>query len=99
MIGKILGQLAAMEAVCMVPAAVISLGFRDKVIRALKLLTHRDDVPYMEYVAKIKEDPIARTVKLADLIHNSDVTRLDTVDDNALARLNKYRKAIDLLKE
>ena len=76
-----------------------ALGFAPEVLEALALLTHADGVPYLEYVAAIKQNPIARTVKLADLAHNSDLTRLDTVDAKALARVEKYRQAIALLTE
>ena len=75
------------------------MGFSRQVLDAIGLMTHADGVPYMDYVAKIKENPIARAVKLADLRHNSDLTRLDTVDDKAKARAQKYAQAIALLKE
>ena len=42
-------------------------GFDDRVVQALSLLTHRKDLSYAEYVNKIKEDPLARRVKIADL--------------------------------
>lgn len=75
------------------------MGFGDDVCDALALLTHDGRVPYMDYVAAIKHNPIARAVKLADLRHNSDLTRLDAVDEKALARAEKYRKAIAFLEE
>ena len=75
------------------------MGFGPEIIEALKLLTHGKGVPYMEYVAQIKENPIARAVKLADLRHNSDLSRLDKVDDRALARREKYLQAMALLEE
>lgn len=75
-----------------------SMGYPEPVLEALALLTHDDAVPYMDYVAKIKCNPVARKVKLADLRHNSDLTRLDSVDTRALARVEKYRKAIQLLE-
>ena len=75
------------------------MGFPCAVLDALKLLTHNDDTPYMEYVAKIKDNLIAKAVKLADLEHNSDLSRLDTVDENALKRKEKYSQAIRLLNE
>ena len=75
------------------------LGFDEEVLDALALLTHDKNVPYTDYVAKIKGNPIARTVKLADLRHNSDLTRLETVDDSALRRFEKYKAAIQLLSE
>ena len=76
-----------------------AMDFGDAVCDALALLTHDESVPYMDYVAAIKENPIARAVKLADLRHNSDLTRLDEVDDKALQRVEKYKKAIALLSE
>jgi len=75
------------------------MGFPDKVVNALSLMTHNKSVPYMDYVAKIKENPIARVVKLADLRHNSDLSRLDSVDQKALERVEKYRQAVKLLTE
>ena len=74
------------------------LGFGDEVIAALKLLTHTDGVDYMDYVRAIKTNPIAKAVKLADLRHNSDPTRVDTPDEKMLARWEKYRQAIALLE-
>lgn len=75
------------------------MGFPDEVLDALKLLTHEDTVPYMDYVAMIKPNPIAKAVKLADLGHNSDITRLDTVDEWAMKRQQKYLDAIKFLEE
>ena len=75
------------------------MGFSEKVLAALTLMTHDKRIPYMDYVAKIKENKIAMTVKLADLKHNSDLSRLDTVDEKALKRIEKYRQAIALLSE
>ena len=74
------------------------MGFSKSVLDALALLTHDPSVDYMDYVRAIKANPIARTVKLADLRHNSDLTRLDTVDEKALARVEKYQKARILLE-
>lgn len=73
-------------------------GFYPEIIEALKLLTHGDDVDYMAYVTEIKKNPIARKVKLADLHHNSDLSRLDTIDENWLTHREKYLRAIELLK-
>lgn len=76
-----------------------SMGFPDTVTDALALLTHDPSVPYMEYVARLKSNPIARSVKLADLTHNSDLSRLPVVTEKDLERVEKYRKAIKLLKQ
>ena len=75
------------------------MGFPQPVLEALRLMTHDPSVPYLDYVAKLKENPIARLVKLADLRHNSDLTRLDRVDEKARQRVEKYAAAIRLLEE
>lgn len=76
-----------------------SMGFPEDAIRAIALMTHSRGVDYMEYVKRIRTDPVARIVKLADLRHNSDLSRLDTVDPRAMARAEKYARAIQLLEE
>ena len=73
------------------------MGFNEKVIEAIGLMTHAEGVPYMEYVAKIKENPIAKAVKLADLTHNSDSSRLDNITEKDIARREKYKNAIEFL--
>ena len=78
---------------------ILNMGFPQEVIDVLMLLTHEEGVPYMEYVEKISVNPIAKQVKLADLIHNSDLTRLNIIDEKALARVDKYQKAINILSK
>ena len=75
------------------------MGFPQEAVDAIALMTHEEDVPYMTYVAEISRNPIARIVKLADLRHNSTLSRLDHVDDKALRRVEKYAEAIRLLEE
>lgn len=75
-----------------------SMGFSDAIIEAISLMTHSKNIPYMDYVAHIAKNPIAKAVKLADLRHNSDLSRLDIITDKDLKRLEKYKKAIALLQ-
>ncbi|MBO4938694.1 MAG: GTP pyrophosphokinase [Oscillospiraceae bacterium] len=75
------------------------MGFPAEVIEAVGLMTHARGVPYMVYVSAIRDNPIARAVKLADLRHNSDLSRLNIVDERALARAAKYAEAIRILEE
>jgi (p)ppGpp synthase/HD superfamily hydrolase len=74
------------------------MGFPKEVTDVLKLLTHEKGIPYMDYVRNLAENPTARRVKLADLKHNSDLTRLKEVTDRDLERIEKYRKAIAFLE-
>ena len=75
-----------------------NMGFPNEVIETLKLLTHEDNVPYMDYVINLSKNPNAKAVKIADLMHNSDTSRLDEVDEWALKREEKYKKALEYLK-
>ena len=74
-----------------------NMGFSKEVTDAIALMTHADDVDYMDYVRAIAKNPIAKAVKLADLEHNSDLTRLDSVDEKSLTRVQKYKKAKEIL--
>ena len=78
---------------------LIRMGFDKAVTDAIALMTHVEGVDYMDYVRRIQKNPIAKAVKLADLRHNSDLSRLDAVDEKALRRREKYLKAIALLEE
>lgn len=73
------------------------MGYPDEVIQALSLLTHDDGSEYMDYVKRLKNNSIARAVKLADLKHNSDLSRYDTIDNWAIKRTAKYQQAIEIL--
>ena len=74
------------------------MGFPEEVIRVLSLLTHDENVPYMDYVAEIAKNPVARKVKIADLMHNSDATRVDAIDNRMKERFEKYARALDYLR-
>lgn len=74
------------------------MGFPDEVIGVLKLLTHEDGVYYFDYVKSLSSHPVARKIKLADLRHNSDLSRLDSVSEYDLRRNEKYLSAIKLLE-
>lgn len=77
---------------------LIGMGFPKRVIEVLSLLTHDQAVPYMDYVKGISVDPVAKQVKLADLRHNSDLSRMDSVDEYAYRRNEKYKAAIAFLE-
>lgn len=82
--------------------AELSAQFPPRVMAALRLLTHDPDEDYADYVRRIRENPDAAAVKLADLRHNSDTSRLapaDAASEKTAARLAKYRRAILLLTE
>ena len=78
---------------------IAAMGFGGEVTDALALLTHDEAVPYLEYVAALRSDPIARAVKIEDLKHNSDLTRLEALTPKDEERILKYRMAVAILKD
>lgn len=74
-------------------------GFPEEIVHALELLTHKDGVDYLDYVRAIRSNPLAVRVKLADLSHNSDLTRLDNVSERDRERIKKYEQARRILLE
>lgn len=74
--------------------------FPARVMAALRLLTHAHGEDYAAYVTRLRENPDARAVKLADLHHNTDESRIlpGTVSEKQLARWRaKYRTALEIL--
>ncbi len=76
---------------------LIAMGFNEAVIEAIRLMTHDDGVEYTDYLEKIKKNDLARRVKIADVMHNSDQTRLDVIDEKARKWEIKYKKAKEIL--
>ena len=76
--------------------------FPKEITDALRLLTHDDNTAYLDYVREIKKNPIARKVKLADLNHNLDITRIQDnpkLLEGFVRRREKYEKAREILSE
>lgn len=74
-------------------------GFSDEVLAALRVMTHNSGVNYYDYVKKLGTNPIARIVKIKDLEHNMDISRLDKITDSDFERINKYQRCYEYLKQ
>ena len=74
--------------------------FPEEVIEVLRLLTHREDVPYFDYVRSVKANPIAMKIKLADIAHNSDQSRCPEMSEAHRQYFrHKYKTAKAILTE
>ena len=74
------------------------LFFDPYIVEAVCLLTHNPNDSYMDYLAKIKANPIAKAVKLADLKHNMDLTRFPNPTQRDIERVEqKYKPALEFL--
>lgn len=78
-------------------ADLLATGLPNEVVTAVQILTKGKDQNYQEYLEKVKSNNLARVVKLADLKHNSDLSRLKSVTDIDYDRVEKYKNAIRYL--
>ena len=76
---------------------LLNAGLPETVVTAIQILSKKKGQDYQTYLENVKSNPLARVIKLADLKHNSDLSRLSSVTDKDLERLEKYKKAIDYL--
>lgn len=78
---------------------LLAAGMSEEIVAAVETMTHRDGEPYMDYVARVKKNNLARYVKSKDLHNNMNLSRLEEVTEKDLARLEKYKKALAFLYE
>ena len=78
-------------------ADLLAYGLSNKVVTAVQTLTKKKGQSYQDYLEKVKSNDLARVVKLADLKHNSDLSRLKSVSDTDRERVKKYKNAIRYL--
>jgi (p)ppGpp synthase/HD superfamily hydrolase len=68
-------------------------GFSVEVIKAVDCLTHREGESYEQFVERVRTNPIARQVKIADLEDNMNIRRIGQLGAKDLERLEKYHRA------
>lgn len=79
-------------------------GFTPAQVDAVVAITRKKDEKYFDYIARLKQNDLARMVKMADLKHNSDKSRLLTLPQEEQEQMLKliderYKKALKMLKE
>ncbi len=72
-------------------------GFPKEVVEAVGLMTRDKETNYLDYVRRLKSNPIAKKVKLLDLAHNTDPTRLVEDKEKSASLLDRYAKAKAIL--
>jgi hypothetical protein len=77
-------------------------GFDEEILSGVECVTHRRGEPYADYVVRCKNQPLARLVKLADLVDNSRldrcIFRVNRVERD-LARLHRYVRSYKFLTD
>jgi hypothetical protein len=74
------------------------MGFPPRIVKAIGILTKPKQMRYLDYIAKVKEDELARVVKVADLHNNMDLSRIPEPAEKDYARVEKYKKALAILE-
>lgn len=73
-------------------------GFSGTVLHAVYCLTHKKGEAREAYLQRVAENPLAVKIKLADLAHNSDLSRLPAPTEKDFSRAERYAKEIAFLK-
>ncbi len=98
---KVVGMLHDMiEDTVVSKTILLELGFSDKVVDAVVLLTRTSD-DYYEYIDSIvnSNNLLAIDVKLKDLEHNMDIARIMNPTEKDYERLEKYKKCYKKLEK
>lgn len=75
----------------------ISELFGSVIADSVNAITKRQGESYQDYLSRVKSNDIARKVKIADLTHNMDLSRLAKVTEKDIARQQKYQQAKQFL--
>ncbi len=74
-------------------------GIPEYLIEAIKAITKIPGEPYHRYIQRVRGNKIALSVKIADMRHNCDLSRISNPTAKDYARLAKYQKILpDLIK-
>lgn len=68
-----------------------------EIVSRVQILTRGEGESYMNFIRRCEDDKITRIVKMCDLSHNMDLTRLDKITDEDIQRIKKYHKAYKYL--
>lgn len=78
--------------------SLLKKGVLNEICFRVDRLTHRENEGYFDYIEYVSLDAVAREVKMADLTHNMDISRISNPTEKDFKRLEKYRQALNYLK-
>ena len=78
---------------------VLGLIFGERILSALDCVTRRPGEAWEDYIDRVSSDPLAIRVKIADLTHNMDLSRITNreIEDWDRKRAERYRRTRELL--
>ena len=68
-------------------------GYSEQVLEAVDCLTRKDGETYEEFIERVRQNSLARRVKIADLEDNMDIRRISDPQARDWERLKRYRRA------
>lgn len=74
-------------------------GFKPEIVMAVAALTRGKNEEYFDFIRRLEPNAIARAVKIADIRDNLDPSRGLPTDAKANERIEKYRRALEVLRE
>ena len=75
------------------------VGFSRDIIAAVDCITKRESETLSSYLARVKSNSVATSVKIADLTHNSDLSRIPAPAHKDFDRLERYKRELDFLQD
>jgi hypothetical protein len=74
-------------------------GYPEHIVAAVDAISRRKKAgePYSAYIQRVKANPLATKVKIADLRDNANLDRLPEVEAHDLKRLDRYNRALQFL--
>ena len=78
---------------------LVEQGFPEFITDAIAAITKLEGEPYEVYILRVKSNAIARKVKIADVTHNMDISRISNPTEKDFQRLEKYQKVLQELQQ
>ncbi|MDX2253970.1 MAG: GTP pyrophosphokinase [Pseudanabaenaceae cyanobacterium bins.39] len=79
-------------------ADLVRQGFPSIITEAIAAITKLEGEPYANYILRVKSNAIARQVKIADVMHNMDINRIEHPTEKDFLRIEKYQKVLQELQ-
>jgi guanosine-3',5'-bis(diphosphate) 3'-pyrophosphohydrolase len=76
---------------------LVKQGFPEFITDAIAAITKLEGEQYEDYILRVKSNAIARKVKIADVTHNMDISRIANPTEKDWQRLEKYKKVLQEL--
>lgn len=71
--------------------------YSKRIVDTCLLLTHKKEISYEKYINLLSKNRDALIVKLSDLKHNLDITRLKKINSKDIEKIKKYHNTYQKL--